>query len=208
MANSVPTMPAAAPAALADPTASGSRSWDDFFKKKFEVNNFFAYYRVGRSMEPGEPWSYANALRDPASIQLRYHSEFRRLWGPFENIYFAGGPRPPPTWQQYTPPRRNRRAKLDRIGMQSAITIQANFTRGKTSLRVRKILGAGGNGLALLCDAESAVANVRAKPFVLKAHLRGGDMREEKIYMKASQLTKVDLKITNQVLLQEESIIC
>lgn len=55
--------------------------------------------------------------------------------------------------------------------------VQAYFANTeKVDVRIRKILGAGGAGVALLCDAASPDPGIRAKNFVLKVdqHSKAG----------------------------------
>lgn len=176
---------------LADRLAGPERAlWLAFVELKFQTNNFFAYYRAGRSGEPGEPWSLANAMRDPTAILCALEDPTNRPQKPtpWEGIYGLDpkarkrSPRP----FMRPEPRGPGPSRLDLAGDESARNLQAEFKLKDTSIRVLRILGAGGNGIALLCDAESTTRGVRAKKFVLKTTMRGSSMRAEKAYMTVS----------------------
>lgn len=169
--------------------------WHDFMDAKSETNNFFAYYRAGRSSERGEPWKLSNAVRNPASILYRTMAEkFGRIAGPWENIYRPDGPLGVPrrATQSRYPPRLPSndprvRARLDSKGRASSRRIQDLMNERGINIQIKKILGAGGNGVALLCDGPSETPGQRGGNCVLKAHIRGGSMRSEKELMMVCQ---------------------
>lgn len=168
--------------------------WHDFLDERFELNNYFAYYRAGRSGEKGEPWKLENALKNPDSILYRDLLEnFGRIAGSWENIYrpdrYPGVPGVPrQAVQKEYPPRRptndpRRKAKLVARGGAAGRRIEESMKSRGIDIRIKRILGAGGNGVALLCDGSSDVPDVRGKRFVLKAEINNGDMSEEKDLM-------------------------
>lgn len=169
--------------------------WAGFLKAKFDVNNFFAYYRAGRALEPGEPWKWENAAKNQNSILYKTRmGKFGRIAGAWETIYQPDGALGIPrraTRQRYPvplPPNDPRKkASLDSRGRASSRRIQALMQAKGIDIQVKRILGAGGNGVALLCDAASQARGRRGREFVLKADIRGNSMREEKDYMMVCQ---------------------
>lgn len=164
--------------------------WSRFIIKKFEVNNFFAYYRAGLGNDPQKPWLHTNSIQNPRSVLYRDVSKYRRVLPPWENIDRADSSvvqRAPQRWRRYRapPPSSGRQPtwlSAERKGGASAKNYQDLFASKGADINIKKILGAGGNGVALLCDAPTATPG-RRKKFVLKASLRGQDMTKEKMYV-------------------------
>lgn len=154
--------------------------WDLFDATKFEVNNYFAHYRAGYASVPGKLWNLQNAARDPASVLYDTYGTFRRIRGPWTQIYDSidvqvrGGRRRfrnTPSAGAWRSPR----------VISMARRIQRLIDKSGFPIRVLKILGNGTYGVALLCDTPSGG---RRKRFVLKAELDGQQsMGEEKRHM-------------------------
>lgn len=150
--------------------------WLTFLQARFEANNYFAQWRAGRRprLDDRRPWTLEFAQQNPEFAMLPTTS-FRRWQGPWENIYLPVAPgfeAQAPVQEPIDPDAAipgNRAATLQEIGGAMARQVRSYFTdNAKVDVRIRKILGAGGAGVALLCDAASADPATRAKKFVLK----------------------------------------
>lgn len=71
------------------------------------------------------------------------------------------------------------RRNWDCIGGESARSLQTQFRAREYQYQVMRILGAGGNWLALLCDADSRSEGVEKKKFLLQNTVRAYSMRQE-----------------------------
>lgn len=157
--------------------------WDTFEVAKFNVNNYFAYYRRGLFRAIGEPWRFENAANNPARQLYRHHLHFRRIRGLWENIYRESPPERDGGRQRFRAlslghPRDGRAHDQARMLQQA---IDAN----RFPFRVLKTLGAGGNGVAVLCDTDDVARGGGArKRFVVKMILEGAaPMDVEKLHM-------------------------
>lgn len=182
----------AAPAALDQPDESGSRSWNDFLAKKFSLNNYFAYYRAGLDRDPREPWATAYASQNPDSILYKDLHNYRRIRDPWENVYNLAGSeiqqREAPIF--YTAARagdERRQVAINQRGAQGVTRAQWFLAQAsQTNIRILRVLGAGGFGVALLCQADHFIPGLTERPFVLKADIQGESMRLEKAYTRVS----------------------
>lgn len=157
--------------------------WNTFEIAKFKVNDYFAHYRRGLSRAIGQPWRFEMAAGDPERQLYRHHLQNRRIRGPWENIYLETLPQEFGGRQRFRPvssgsPRGER-------GLEQARSLQQAIDRNGFPFRVIKILGAGGNGVAVLCDtADVAQGGGARKRFVVKMGLDGAaPMGVEKHHM-------------------------
>lgn len=157
--------------------------WDTFEIAKFNVNNYYAYYRRGLARAIGDPWRFENAARKPSRQLYRHHLQARRIRGLWENIYRESLPERDGGRLRFRPvtpghPRDGRAHDQARMLQQ---TIDANAF----PFRVLKTLGAGGNGVAVLCDTDDVAQGGGArKRFVVKMILDGAaPMDVEKRHM-------------------------
>lgn len=157
--------------------------WNNFELVKFNVNNYFAHYRRGLSRVTGQPWRYEVAAEDPARQLYRHHFQNRRIRGPWENVYLETPPQQAGGRQRFRrlPSGSPRNGRV----LEQARSLQQAIDRNGFPFRVIKILGAGGNGVAVLCDTADVAQGGRArKRFVVKMGLDGAaPMTAEKHHM-------------------------
>lgn len=157
--------------------------WNTFEIAKFNVNNYFAHYRRGLSRSIGQPWRFEMAAGNPERQLYRHHLQNRRIRGPWENICLEIPAQQTGGRQRFRPlssgsPRGVR-------GLEQARSLQQTIDKNGFPFRVIKILGAGGNGVAVLCDtADIAQGGGARKRFVVKMGLDGAaPMGVEKLHM-------------------------
>lgn len=156
--------------------------WKSFKQAKYEVNHYFAHYRRGyRSAD--QPWKYAKAAQDPGSRLFRHAKQFRRIRGSWENIYQVAPPRRAGGMIAFNRIRISSPQRTD--GEFGVNRMQDIFDHNRVPFRALKLLGAGGNGVAILCDTHDPDLGVEIRRrFVVKVVLRGEDsMEEEKGHM-------------------------
>lgn len=142
----------------------GDPDWEDFLDLKFRMNEFFARHRQGLSIfDPSE------AAGAPFFMN---RFQFKRIMPPWENIYAADVPYNRPLMNRRPPGQAHNNAK--QFSRRDIFKLHSNLWKAGCKFYILRVLAAGGNGVALLCELDGQGAGPNGdRKFVIKADLRG-----------------------------------
>lgn len=166
--------------AYATPVAMGQANPDvaQFLRDKQDLNEFFAQYLAGATIWPDR---FPLVYRMPNQLE-------KRIVGAWDNIYKLEMPllAQPPNERRVLPGEGGAAARGSLVGEKEKKAALLEFKTAGFNLRILKVLGVGGMGIAFLCEAfgtRDTPDTGRRPKLVLKYDAGGGDMTEEKAFM-------------------------